>query len=174
MVGLLRRKRNPEINPSPVSSSAKRGLSHSLSLPDLTTPLLDPSSWESIPDFPSILPSLPNSKSTTSVARAIFSSSASTSVNTRNNRSPSLVGGGVAFHKPFGQWQVVNHPNEMGAVPTLNYKGDFRKSTWTARESVQSFTPSQYGHQVRRRKKGRVAESLNVMIVGGKGVGKTR
>lgn len=70
-------------------------------------------------------------------------------------------------------------------MPPLQYRGDFRKSAWS-RDSGQgagSVYPRSYqtaglgmgaGHQARRRKKGRVAERLNVMVVGGKGVGKTR
>lgn len=91
------------------------------------------------------------------------------------NRAPSFVGGGVAFHKPFGTWQVVGHTGAEGfgtALPA-EYKGDFRKST-SNRDSVGSTVYHGLGHQTRRRKKGRVAESLNVILVGGKGVGKTR
>lgn len=180
-------------------SGQQRELQHSLSLPDLTTPLLDPSSWESIPDFPGSIPSLPNAKSANGSSRSLWPPTGIAAAGAAGDhvyaqaatgprgRSPSLVSGGpgspVAFHKPFSRWQVVNE--EAGPVPPLQYRGDFRKSAWS-RDSGQgagSVYPRSYqtaglgmgaGHQARRRKKGRVAERLNVMVVGGKGVGKTR
>ena len=51
----LRKKRR-----STVSVTTRSELGHSLSLPDLTTPLIDEASWEELPAFAKVLPSMSN------------------------------------------------------------------------------------------------------------------
>ena len=204
MVSLLRKKRQTTIIHDPLKPTShakvngKLDLRHSLSLPDLTTPLLDPSSWEEIPEFPTPLsiPSIPNQRTSTP-----YSPFTGTNNKVSRNRSPSLIGsrspdgtpgnGAVAFHKPFGSWQVLHHEQPIPVVPVNTvYRGDFRKSAWSSnyketqdgsRTGAEAYhlhmgqSGGQGSYQARRRKKGRVVEEkLNVMVVGGKGVGKTR
>lgn len=150
MVSFLKRRKGAEASPS---SPAIR---HSLSLPDLTTPLLDPASWEEVPSF--LTTTIPVPPST-------------------HNRKPSLVGvkASIQFHRPFTPWQVVN-AEAKGAADT-DGTGDFRKSrvrTWGRESTATDAAGMARGVSVRRRGKSKVPSKLNVVVVGGKGVGKTR
>lgn len=84
----------------------------------------------------------------------------------------------MAYHKPFGNWQVVKHHQGLEATPPLppiQHKGDFRKSTWSKNnDGTDPRTIVVHAGAARRRKKGKEAEKLNIMVVGGNGVGKTR
>jgi hypothetical protein len=151
MVSFLKRRKGAETSPS---SPAIR---HSLSLPDLTTPLLDPASWEEVPSF-----------LTTTISPVPPST---------HNRKPSLVGGkaSIQFHRPFTPWQVVNAPAQGAADTAGTY--DFRTSrvrAWGRDSTATDATGMARGVSVRRRGKSKVPSKLNVVVVGGKGVGKTR
>lgn len=185
---------------------------HSLSLPDLTTPLLDPSSWEEVPPFTFTFPAVhtPASKSDSSSKRTpkgggvgmvlcrppkqkqqqdqqglgTTSPSARASgiglgntIQTRN-RTPSLVGNEVQFHRPFTPNKVVN-PFSGGWKD-----GDFRMShaSWDrggtfaemgmGTRGVRESMPSVISRR-KTRKKG-AAEKMNIVVAGRKGAGKTR
>ncbi|RSH93874.1 hypothetical protein EHS25_006525 [Saitozyma podzolica] len=148
MVSFLKRRKGAE--PSPSSPAIR----HSLSLPDLTTPLLDPASWEEVPSFlTTTIPAPPSP----------------------HNRKPSLIGGkaSIQFHRPFTPWQVVN-AGSKGAADT-DGTGDFRTSrvrSW-GRDSTATDATALARVSVRRRGKSKVPSKLNVVVVGGKGVGKT-
>ncbi|ODO10961.1 hypothetical protein I350_01560 [Cryptococcus amylolentus CBS 6273] len=156
---------------------------HSLSLPDLTTPLIDTSSWEEVPPFTfsaqgdsPVSPRGPGSP-VSPVCR---------SSGTRN-RKPSMVGGRggeVQFHRPFTPKLVIN-----SSPHNVSWGGDFRVSAaqW-GRDASGKHAGQAQGQGLGRpdvrqsmasvasrrksRKKG-AAEKMNVVVAGGKGVGKT-
>ena len=147
MVSSFLRKRRPQS--SAVSATDQTdALRHSLSLPDLASPLLDPEAWEELP---------PLEESPKPPGR---------------NRKASLVGSPgapILFHRPFNTFSV-------------NQTTDFRQSytKWsgggggggTEREGVGLGIGSM--KWARKRGKGKIVSRLNVVVVGGKGVGKTR
>lgn len=199
----------------PIRNPHNTTVRHSLSLPDLTTPLLDPSSWEEVPPFTFTFPAVhtPDSKSdpssikraskggggvgmvfcrspkeqrqqdqqgldtTRPSARAIGVGIGNTT-QTRN-RTPSLIENEVQFHRPFKPKMVVN------PFPGGWNVGDFRESdaVWDRRgvsagvgmETRGGVRESMLNVISRRktRKKG-AAEKMNIVVAGGKGVGKTR
>lgn len=187
----------PQVPASSSGSSSKpttQQLRPSLSLPDLTTPLIDPGQWEEIPSF--AVPSLP------------------TDPNGRGHRKPSLVarkdpktGSPVGFHRPFTPLLVRGPKTERedegntggsggeGGVRGSKGGGDFRvsRSGWAEAasgggermstatgESVLNRGKSRSRGQTegkgigKGKGKGRGMERMNVVVVGGKGVGKTR
>jgi hypothetical protein len=164
---LLRRKKQAQVQkPEPKPSPPLR---HSLSLPDLTTPLLDPASWEDLP-----APVSPDVQSTPLSPRP---------------RKTSIINGGtpVQFHRPFTPWQVVINPDsppQDDGTP-----GDFRTSrarwgrdsTATGRTQMSGFSgisgmsaPGLGGGGWKKRAKSKAMGRLNVIVVGARGVGKTR
>lgn len=64
------------------------------------------------------------------------------------------VTGAVQFHKPF----------------SATAAGDFRTSAWTDAEGPAA----SFGKGRRTKGKNKILKRLNVVVVGGKGVGKTR
>ena len=169
---LLRKKKQAQAQkPEPKSSPPLR---HSLSLPDLTTPLLDPASWEHLPPPASpITPSSPNDQSSSLSPRP---------------RKTSIINHGspVQFHRPFTPWQVVVNPDSPPQDDRA--PGDFRTSRarWgresTANGQTQMSSLSSMGGLGvgmgetgwKKRAKSKAMGRLNVIIVGSKGVGKTR
>ncbi|RXK41000.1 hypothetical protein M231_01631 [Tremella mesenterica] len=168
MPSLLRRKRAPSQTqpnrPEPI-------LRHSLSLPDLTTPLIDPDAWEEFPSFFSpptqpngspVIPSHSNPKETNSVS------------NTRG-RKPSLIGAAVQFHKPFST-QTVS-PDFRN--PAARWARESMISTTTSVPDTAGGRRAEYAERtmsVASRRRGRKAKALtrlNIVVAGGKGVGKT-
>ncbi|WVQ69796.1 uncharacterized protein L199_008016 [Kwoniella botswanensis] len=187
----------------------------SLSLPDLTTPLLDVSSWEEVPPFRF---STKQSQSQTQNKDKEMSFRG-------RGKKPSLVSGDTQFHRPFTP-KSVHSPQpqqDIYSIVDINFdrngygygdtvdKNDFRKSrigwssdhpfsqpmnlpptSWTNNNTSNSHRPnsnsnlsspsiSQDGqrdslHRVISRRKGRkkgTVGKLNVVVVGGQGVGKT-
>lgn len=183
MVSHFLRKRRPRS--SSRTEEVEAPLRHSLSLPDLTTPLLDPESWEELPlSLASNLPSSPNASSSHS-PQAI---SPPTNPALTRGRKVSLVnvyqpGSPVQFHRPFTPWQVVPTPRTISGSQTYPFltspDNDFRTShaKWAPaghRASVQTTATSNSLRWERKGRKSRVAGRLNVVVVGGKSVGKTR
>ncbi|WVQ71908.1 hypothetical protein IAR50_001450 [Cryptococcus sp. DSM 104548] len=161
---------------------------HSLSLPDLTTPLIDTSSWEEVPPF--TFSSAQGNSPVSPTPRAAGSpvSPVCRSSGTRN-RKPSMVGGHggeVQFHRPFTPKLVIN-----SSPHNVFWGGDFRVSAaqWgrdsatkqggqaqglgvgNGRADVRQSMASVVSRR-KTRKKG-AAEKMNVVVAGGKGVGKT-
>lgn len=165
MPSILRRRRSQH---KPTQASPLRP---SLSLPDITSPLLDTGKWEwdEVPD-------LITSAHVTSPNITSTSTPQSSSV---RNRAPSLVrdsNSPVQFHCPFTPWQIVGENNygSPSAGRGLG-KGDFRDmNKWRA--SAVSQKSAQTTVDMRRKARNRVKalESLNVVVAGGKGSGKTR
>ena len=133
----------------------------SLSLPDITSPLLDTSTWvwDEVPP---------------SVTSHTMSTTPSPS---QRNRAPSLVrdpNSPVQFHRPFTPWQVVNPtPTKAGpsSYPESNGNGNFRDTAkWRASAAGSQVSLS----KKRGRGRSKVPESLNIVVVGGRNVGKTR
>ncbi|EAL22862.1 hypothetical protein CNBB0830 [Cryptococcus deneoformans B-3501A] len=194
----------------PIRNPHNTTVRHSLSLPDLTTPLLDPSSWEEVPPFTFTFPAVhtPDSKSDpSSIKRAskggggvgmVFCrspkeqrqqdqqgldttrpSARAIGVGTGNttqtrNRTPSLIENEVQFHRPFTPKMVVN------PFPGGWNVGDFRESdaVWDRRgvsAGVGMGTRGSMLNAISRRKtrKKGAAEKMNIVVAGGKGVGKT-
>jgi len=153
---LLRKRR-------PIPSTSKRtSLRPSLSLPDLTTPLLDPASWDDLPFFtPTFSPD--------------------TGVGSKH-RQPSLVANGdsfgspVRFHSPFTPWQVVNTFSPDGRE--RDGSGGFGSDDGVHRGDgdLRGGRGGMVGMPMMRRRKTkcRDGERLNVVVAGGRGVGKTR
>ena len=193
MVSLLRKRRSTKLLPSQDDST----LRHSLSLPDLTTPLLNPESWEELPSF--AFNPISGQTHTTPVSRGRKASLLG---------SPGGAGGTPQFHRPFTPWQLVAKPE----APTdfgPGYGGSAVKAgdgSPTARRGATVLSASQlsgggsednvdfrvsrarWGRDIgggrtssmsgdgwkRKRGKGKVTRRLNVVVVGPKGVGKTR
>ena len=137
-------------------------LQPSLSLADLTTPLLDPVSWEELPSF---------------------SPPVSTHPLEPRHRKASLVklgareapGGPILFHRPFTPWQVVNAPQTGKLWEGKDEPDAFRAGAGQARWGTESGVSEASLRGVRKRKgRNKAAERLNVVVTGGKGVGKTR
>ena len=172
---LLRKKKQAQAPKAEPKSSPP--LRHSLSLPDLTTPLLDPASWDDLPPPVSpVLPSPPAGQSTPLSPRP---------------RKTSIIGHGspVQFHRPFTPWQVVVNPDsppQDDGAP-----GDFRTSRarWGRESSatggtqmsgfsgvsgVSGMGPGMGGMGWKKRAKSKAMGRLNVAVVGSRGVGKTR
>jgi hypothetical protein len=155
MPSLLRKRKSQHkvSDPSPLRPS--------LSLPDITSPLLDTSTW-GWDEVPPLV--------TSHIVRTTPSPS-------ERNRAPSLVrdpNSPVQFHRPFTPWQVVEtEVSRHGVAPykAVGGDGNFRVTAkWRA---------SAVGSQVSlSKKRGRgwrkVPESLNIVVVGGRDVGKTR
>ncbi|WVO14094.1 hypothetical protein L204_101722 [Cryptococcus depauperatus] len=154
------RKKQPRQQQNSRQQPAKKPIRHSLSLPDLTTPLLDPNSWEEVPPFH-------------------FGHGTGTGTESQRgirNYKPSFIGQDAQFHRPFTPRQVAS----PGSIWT---DGDFRHSSarWEevragnatdgANASVRQSMVSVVSRR-KTRKKG-AAERLNVVVAGGKGVGKT-
>ncbi|ORY29964.1 hypothetical protein BCR39DRAFT_494923 [Naematelia encephala] len=230
MTGSFLRKKRPLPRISSSSRNTSKTLQHSLSLPDLTTPLLDPASWEELPQFSGIHLALPNHPPPLShpplplplplphphsppppellyhhspppppPPPPVVPSSSSTppplalssSPETRN-RAPTSInrdkeghghGSPVQFHRPFTPWQVVNHPHPQsspeqsrGAREMMDFR--ISQARW-GRERDSFVTQGSVrggqdrGWKSRRRGKSRVLQALNVIVVGGKRVGKT-
>nr|XP_019042518.1 hypothetical protein I302_09127 [Kwoniella bestiolae CBS 10118]OCF21448.1 hypothetical protein I302_09127 [Kwoniella bestiolae CBS 10118] len=124
----LRKRARPQ-SVSPTDSG--KVVRPSLSLPDLTTPLLDISSWEEVPPF-KLSPKHPQSQGTDqdhNQNRMSFRS---------RGKKPSLVSGDTQFHRPFTP-KLVNSPTtqEIYGIVDINFdrgagvdadKNDFRKS----------------------------------------------
>ena len=126
MVGSFLRKRRP----APSSSEdSPRGLNHSLSLPDLITPLIDPGEWE---ELPPIKFDPTHATSSQGVQGAQGAQSGRKGQGIVRGRKPSLVGvaispGGrpgtagssgspVQFHRPLPAWQVVDSEEPDGST----------------------------------------------------------
>lgn len=133
----------------------------SLSLPDITSPLLDTSTW-GWDEVPPLV--------TSHAVRTTPSPS-------ERNRKPSLVrdsNSPVQFHRPFTPWQVVDpSPNKYGVAP---YQGNSGNGNF---RDTAKWRASAAGSQVsigkkRGRGRGKIPESLNIVVAGGKNVGKTR
>lgn len=156
MPSILRRRRSqPKIpRDSPLRPS--------LSLPDITSPLLDTATWEwdEVPDL---------------ISSAHVTSGTTTTPPSTRNRAPSLVrdsNSPVQFHRPFTPWQVV----EAGGGKAQAYgagRGDFRDMNKWRASAVSQGVQSLDGKK-RARNRGKVLESLNIVVTGGKGSGKTR
>jgi hypothetical protein len=148
MVGFRRKRRSPQ-----EQLDVPATIRHSLSLPDLTMPLLDPASWEELPAF-------------------IPSQTERGQAGAGRNRKPSLIGaaGPPQFHRPFTPWQVVNLPHEK----SREMPGDFRTSGLGRWRDSTATAGTERTVSMRRRGKSKVPARLNVVVAGGKGVGKTR
>lgn len=176
MPSILRRRRSQH---KPTQASPLRP---SLSLPDITSPLLDTGKWEwdEVPDLiTSAHVTSPNIITTTSTPQ-------SSSV---RNRAPSLVrdsNSPVQYHRPFTPWQVVGENNYgspstgrglgLGMGMGMGFgKGDFRDmNTWRASAASQKSAQTTVDMRRKARNRGKALESLNVVVAGGKGSGKTR
>ncbi|KAL7424191.1 hypothetical protein Q5752_001777 [Cryptotrichosporon argae] len=165
MMSRLRKRAEP-------SSSPPTSLRPALSLPDLTTPLLEINvdAMPSSSTFPSALSSLAHSHDHDDDPVALpdvqpgaplphagfgLAQTHGAPSTPKRSRAPSLVrrpnGQSPQFHRPFTPWQVV---------PALN--GDPGIST--ARASMAGST---------RRRKGKAYSHLNVVVAGQRGVGKS-
>lgn len=161
MPSILRRRRSQQ------KMTEEAPLRPSLSLPDITSPLLDTGKWgwDEVPDLmTSAHVTNPNITSTPQSTR---------------NRAPSLVrdsNSPVQFQRPFTPWQIVgDYAHGSPASGRGPAKGDFRDMTkWSA--SAASFESTQTTVDMRKkaRNRGKALESLNVVVAGGKGSGKTR
>ena len=222
---LLRKKRQTQQNQPP-----PEGLRHSLSLPDLTTPLLDPASWEGLPVMSSLSsqatawgtsytsnaaqpshtsytsptshtpqapipwsPASPVSPDTTApltphtphVAHGAHLPALTHSpvsppdhVQSRKTSLINPISSPIAFHRPFTPWQVVNNDTSLSKYESSGSLAsppqvDFRTSqTYWGRATDAPAQPARVGGCKRVRGKG--AGRLNVVVVGPKGVGKSR
>lgn len=133
----------------------------SLSLPDITSPLLDTSTWgwDEVPPL-------------------VTSHTVHTTPSPSDrNRKPSLVrdpNSPVQFHRPFTPWQVVNPtPTKSGLAM---YQGGTGSANFRDTAKWRASTAGSHASLGRKRGRGngKVPESLNVVVVGGRGVGKTR
>lgn len=187
---LLRKKRhNQQVQQAqPICPSPNFGLRHSLSLPDLTTPLLDPASWGELPPI-SARTFTPGAK--TSHTHDVPSSPeipptpqtpVSTLVRPRKTSVINPSSSPIQFHRPFTPWQIVNNDTSFSLSPMFGAatpgRADFRTSrtTW-GREGDGRIAVNRLGMEGgwRKRTKGRAAVGrLNVVVVGPKGVGKSR
>jgi hypothetical protein len=135
----------------------------SLSLPDITSPLLDTSTW-GWDEVPPLVTS-----------HTIYT----TPSPSERNRAPSLVRdpnspSPVQFHRPFTPWQVVDTTTRIKQgtdSSNIIHTGDFRD---TARWRASGATSHVSAGRKRARGRGKVLENMNVVVVGGRGVGKTR
>ena len=133
----------------------------SLSLPDITSPLLDTSTW-GWDEVPPLV--------TSHTVRTTPSPS-------ERNRKPSLVrdpNSPVQFHRPFTPWQVVEPtPIRHGVAPYQGTggNGNFRDTAKWRASAAGAEVP--FGKK-RGRGRGKVPETLNIVVAGGKNVGKTR
>ncbi|KAK4685067.1 hypothetical protein P7C73_g5090, partial [Tremellales sp. Uapishka_1] len=143
-MGLLTRKRRQQ--PSSSSSPALQ-IRPALSLPDLTTPLLDVDAWEELPNV--AVTTLPGGR----------------------NRAPSLVGRDRGFHRPFNT-TTGNNDNKDKNIHTDFREGPL-KSWGRERESTFTSGTGVSGAGKGKRGKGKLVNRLNVAVVGGKAVGKT-
>ncbi|ORX33805.1 Septin-domain-containing protein [Kockovaella imperatae] len=210
MVSLLRKRLTASRSTSS-NQDDPSNLRPSLSLPDLTTPLLDPESWEELPSF-TYESTLREQKQNVPLsasrqegeqqgsgagagdgdgAEAEARGGGSTpkaSASARGwRRKTSLVGAQgptpPQFHKPFSPWQIVPRvdvPSRDSDSSSITQ--DFRTSRarWgtdtiisTANISASGQTSGLDGLRGRRRGKMKTAPRLNVVVVGGKGSGKT-
>jgi hypothetical protein len=169
---LLRKRRQQNHSNTSQDPNHHTPLRHALSLPDLTTPLLDPSSWVELPSL-FALPSIPAPKPNVDVHGA-------TESYTPRGRKVSLVSQGspVQFHRPFTPWHVVNTETTL-ETPAMSM-GDFRTSRarWGRDSIATQGTGTSVGIGVgrgwRKRGKNKVMGRLNVVVMGARGVGKTR
>ncbi|WVQ78629.1 hypothetical protein IAT38_000716 [Cryptococcus sp. DSM 104549] len=185
------RKKNRQPSAQPTSPTSPK-LRHSLSLPDLTAPLLDTSSWEEVPLFtfspgPSGAPP-PKNQTQVQAQRESVSLGGGGQGRPRN-RKPSLVGHEVQFHRPFTPKLVASPTNGWGDAGD-----DFRVSAtrwgrdgqgglggmgggagWRGSIATRPDVRQSMASVVSRRKRGKkgAVEKLNVVVAGGKGVGKT-
>lgn len=155
MPSMLRKRKSQHkvSDPSPLRPT--------LSLPDITSPLLDTSTW-GWDEVPPLV--------TSHTVRTTPSPS-------MRNRAPSLVrdpNSPVQFHRPFTPWQVVDASPRHGNTSTPSNsggKGDFRDTAkWRASAATSQISIA----RKRARGRGKALESLNVVVAGGRGVGKTR
>jgi hypothetical protein len=123
----------------------------SLSLPDITSPLLDTSTW-GWDEVPPLV--------TSHTVRTTPSPS-------ERNRKPSLVrdpNSPVQFHRPFTPWQVVDPtPNRHGAAlyQGNGANGNFRDTAkWRASAAGSQVSSG----KKRGRGRGKVPESLNIVV----------
>ncbi|WRT67407.1 uncharacterized protein IL334_004378 [Kwoniella shivajii] len=197
----LRKRGRPESQSIPNHDQVIR---QALSLPDLTTPLLDISSWEEVPPFTFTLKKNHNQ---TSESDSAPSGNKDKEMSYRGRgKKPSLVGGNpkdIQFRRPFTPMMITPTSNS-----TYNTSPrDFRQSifSWGNEEQKHNppsswSSPTQPGsglgsgssgsnsrpgsggdvrdslHRVISRRKGRkkgTVGQLNIVIVGGKNVGKT-
>ncbi|TYJ58098.1 hypothetical protein B9479_001194 [Cryptococcus floricola] len=117
---LRKKPRHSNQAPAPKKPPAIR---HSLSLPDLTTPLIDTSSWEEVPPF--TFSSAQGDSPVSPRGPGSPVSPIGRSSGTRN-RKPSMVGGHggeVQFHRPFTPKLVIN-----SSPHNVSWGGDFRVS----------------------------------------------
>lgn len=141
------------------------GVKHALSLPDLTTPLLDPASWVEVPPF--AFASAPHSSSSAD-SRAASSSTG-------------RLGRTIQSRRPFSPKLAITPIGITGAGAAGagdNGGGDFRisSSSWSAAEQgIASHRQSLASTLARLRgRKKAGADKLNILVAGGKGAGKTR
>lgn len=159
MPSILRRRKSQQ------KITRESPLRPSLSLPDITSPLLDTATWEwdEVPD--------------------LIRSAAAYTNTTPRNRAPSLIrdkagaNSPVQFHRPFTPWQIVDAsspaPKSSTSTGVMSGKGDFRDMNKWRASAVSSVARGVDGKK-RARGRGKVLESLNVVVAGGKGAGKTR
>lgn len=161
MPSILRRRRSQH------KVTAASPLRPSLSLPDITSPLLDTGKWEwdAVPDLiTSTHVTSPNITSTPISGR---------------NRAPSLVresNSPVQYHRPFTPWQIVNESSAPSASMGMGIgKGDFRDmNKWRASTATHASGAYTVDGRRKARNRGKALDSLNMVVAGGKGSGKTR
>ena len=159
---LLRKRRQQPTSPRETDSPRLRP---SLSLPDLTTPLLDPESWEEIPPL-------------TAFTNMIDQSGSFANITPTRHRKPSLVNHStpIQFHRPFTPAQRVNTDHS----PETNHQDrpDFRtrRAEWGRKETLEVDRHRLMGSAGgwRKKGKGKMMSRLNIVIVGAKGCGKSR
>ncbi|WVQ98997.1 hypothetical protein IAU59_006129 [Kwoniella sp. CBS 9459] len=229
--GFLRKRARPQSSQQS-STHHPLGVRPSLSLPDLTTPLLDGSSWEEVPPFAfrpkfdssSDPSSFPRHKSrlrtstspihrstshnvsdngngaTTALGTAATATTTAAGYTRNRNRRPSLIGETqqqpTQFHRPFTPKMILSplSPGDRERDKDMNFR--ISRAQWNSNapngflhsSGVPSMMPGVPGGpddakafretmmSMISRRKGRkkgVTGKLNLVVAGGKGVGKT-